>query len=150
MDRNQDQPPELPRVSSTPLPNRRLIAEQIATLLSHYWTTAEDQALRRAQASDWLADLEEFAPHIVTSSCAMWRRTESRRPTPADIRKLCLELQPPKKPIIRGRYGMRHLTNAPMTPDLVRDNWRSIPFPDLSEAEQKLFRESIGIVPHET
>jgi hypothetical protein len=67
-------------------------------LLSHYWTTGEDEALRRLQADDWLEDLEEFDASIVTDACKFWRRSEKRRPTPADIRKLCIEMSPRRRP----------------------------------------------------
>jgi hypothetical protein len=42
-------------------------------------------------ARDWVRDLGEFDPAIVEEACTRWRRTEARRPTPADIRRLCLD-----------------------------------------------------------
>jgi hypothetical protein len=60
-------------------------------LLNHYWTAADHIAVREAQIEDWIDDLIEFGPKIVAEACRRWRNTESRRPTPADIRKFCIE-----------------------------------------------------------
>jgi hypothetical protein len=57
-------------------------------LLSHYWTPDDPPELRRAQAEDWIGDLAEFPIGIIEGACTQWRREKSRRPTPADIRKL--------------------------------------------------------------
>lgn len=43
--------------------------------------------------ADWLEDLAEFAAPHVAEACKEWRRTQSKRPTPADIRKLALQHQ---------------------------------------------------------
>jgi hypothetical protein len=49
--------------------------------------------MRRAQAEDWLEDLEEFIPADVRTACTEWRRTSTRRPLIADIRSLCIAAQ---------------------------------------------------------
>ena len=88
--------------SSSASVNSRLIAERIATLLSHYWTADTDPKLRQLQSADWLDDLEEFAAVTVAEACAEWRQKPGgRRPTPGDIRAICVE--------IRGRRCMRLL-----------------------------------------
>ena len=47
--------------------------------------------MRAAIAQDWLADLSEFHETLVAESCQEWRRAESRRPTIADIRRICMD-----------------------------------------------------------
>lgn len=42
---------------------------------------------------DWLADLRGFSPDTVANACGEWRRSQTRKPTVADIRKLCIEEQ---------------------------------------------------------
>lgn len=70
--------------------------------MAHYWVANESPKLRAALAADWLDDLAEFHESIVAMACRDWRQTETRRPTPAEIRKLCLEVtrvyEPPPKP----------------------------------------------------
>ena len=72
---------------------RREISGLIARLLSHYWTADDDPALRRTQAEDWLEDLAEFEVDDVRGACAEWRRSQTRRPVPADIRALAIAEQ---------------------------------------------------------
>ncbi len=88
--------PSMPR--STPLesgrqPNERLVSEQISRLLGHYWTADDHPAARTAQAEDWMEDFGSFPAEWVREACKQWRRTERRRPTPADIRELVLAEQ---------------------------------------------------------
>lgn len=85
----------LPPASPTLSPNDRLIAEAITTLLSHYGSSDQHQALRDAQAIDWLEDLAEFAAHHVREACKRYRQSPEcrRRPLPFDIRSTCLELR---------------------------------------------------------
>ena len=68
-------------------------AALIGRLLAHYWTTNEPQEVRRAIAEDWLEDLDEFPAGVVEAACREWRRAQTRRPTPADIRTLCIAEQ---------------------------------------------------------
>lgn len=49
--------------------------------------------MREAQALDWLDDLREFGAEIVSVACMEWRRSQTKRPTPAEIRRLCIEEQ---------------------------------------------------------
>lgn len=79
-------------ISSEDLRQRRAeIAAMVARLLSHYWTAAEPAGVRQAQAEDWIEDLSEFLPSHVAEACRRWRRTQSRKPTIADIRALAIE-----------------------------------------------------------
>lgn len=69
------------------------IAALIARLLSHYWTGEDRIETRQAQIEDWIEDLIEFDLAAVAEACQQWRRTERRRPAPAEIRKLAAEEQ---------------------------------------------------------
>jgi hypothetical protein len=60
----------------------------------HYWVADETPAVRTLQLEDWLEDLVEFGPAIVAEACREWRhKPGGRRPTPGDIRTLCIETQ---------------------------------------------------------
>jgi hypothetical protein len=85
----------LPQVSRTLSPNERLIAEAITTLLSHYGSSDQHQALRDAQALDWLEDVGEFAAQHVREACKRYRQSPEcrRRPMPFDIRSICIDLR---------------------------------------------------------
>lgn len=86
---NASSPPV--KSSSSDLPRRRKeISALIARLLNHYWTADDDPAMRRAQAEDWIEDLVEFDVGDVQNACVEWRRSQHRRPTPADIRLLAI------------------------------------------------------------
>lgn len=84
-------------------PNETKIASHVSVLLSHYWAAEEDPRLRAALARDWVGDLAEFHESVVAEACAEWRRGSSRRPTPADIRGLCIDAThapaPPRRPV---------------------------------------------------
>lgn len=67
------------------------MAAIIARLLLHYWAGEMSDQARAAVAQDWLADLREFGPEIVSIACGNWRRAENRRPTIADIRRLAID-----------------------------------------------------------
>lgn len=78
------------RAYLAPVPPARLLA-RITTLLAHFWEGFADHALKKAVALDWADDLEEFPEWAVEDACRQWRRAESRKPTPADIRQRCHE-----------------------------------------------------------
>lgn len=59
--------------------------------MSHYWAANEDPRLRAAIAADWLDDLREFDAEWVRAACRDWRRSQSKRPTIADIRSRCID-----------------------------------------------------------
>lgn len=77
---------------------RKAIATEIARLLGHFWVADEPAGLRHALAADWIEDLEMFSPGVVAQACRDWRRSETRRPTIAHIRRLCIALTPPSAP----------------------------------------------------
>ena len=74
---------------STALQDQRAsILGQVLVLLTHYYMPDLPEEIREAQANDWFEDLAEFGPGVVEVACRQWRRMESWRPTPADIRDL--------------------------------------------------------------
>ncbi len=91
MDNDLPPEPESSRDSQTRSQNERQIGSLIGRLLSHYWAAGEPESLRREQAKDWLEDLLPFGANIVSQACGEYRRTQTRKPTIADIRKLCAE-----------------------------------------------------------
>jgi len=69
-------------------------AALIGRLMSHYWLADEHPAVRRAQLEDWLSDMVDFSPSIVSDACAEWRRRDdSRRPTPGQVRAICFRIR---------------------------------------------------------
>jgi len=97
----------------------REIAALVTALLTHYGTTNEPAAVRRREMQDWLDDLVEFDVDIVADACTDWRRRPGgRRPTPGDIRSLCVERQ-------SERNEARRLTDERATrwPAWLEDMW---------------------------
>ncbi len=91
--------------STSDLPRRRKeIAALIARLLGHYWTADDDPASRRAQAEDWIDDLVEFEVGDVQNACREWRQSQTRRPTPADIRLLAIAEHRRRNPVPEPPY----------------------------------------------
>lgn len=81
--------------------------------------------LRTLQSRDWLDDLGEFPAAIVAEACTEWRqRPGGRRPTPGDIRTICVEsrtrkeelrrpaLPPPQRDIVAGDFHERRYREA--------------------------------------
>jgi hypothetical protein len=95
-----------------------MVGAEISRLLSHYWTTNENQGLREAQARDWLNDLRDFSPEIVAEACGNWRRSENRRPLIADILQRCIEIRERGKP-----QGPVYVADAEQT-KRTRQEWR--------------------------
>lgn len=91
LDRQQESPRALRTRFDRGRENRTRIAAHISRHLSHFWAANEDSRLRAAIAQDWLADMGEFHESVVAEACQEWRRAETKRPTIADIRKLCME-----------------------------------------------------------
>lgn len=96
----------LSKTSWKALPERqvsgdRQVASLIGRLLAHYWTESIPASMREAQAQDWLEDLREFGPEVVSIACGEWRRQPGgKRPTPGDIRALCIEHQRDTRPAL--------------------------------------------------
>lgn len=78
--------------------NDRQILSLVARLLSHYFTGDMSAEARRLQALDWLEDMREFGPEIVSEACGRYRKTvEDKKPTPAAIRRFCIEAETERK-----------------------------------------------------
>ena len=59
--------------------------------------------MRAMQMGDWIEDLHEFAASYVADACQEWRRSQSKKPTIADIRSLCTDRRPnPPQTLIPG------------------------------------------------
>ena len=78
-------------------PSRKFSPEMLAELsamttrlMQHYWTGDDPVAARKAQIADWIEDLREFPLASVENALREWRQTQAKRPTIADIRKLCI------------------------------------------------------------
>lgn len=134
-----DQSQNFSREPPEPLQNaRRQIAQLITTLLSHYWTGDEDSALRELQIGDWLDDLGRFPVAVVSDACAEWRRTQTKRPTIANIFGLCREVVPREKPI-----SIEGATSSHSSPDELRraSDQRRLQWIEAEEARNKWARE---------
>jgi hypothetical protein len=73
--------------------NNREIAALVTRLLSHYWTADDHEAVRKAQVIDWLHDMRNFSVEVFAEACSRWRIAETRRPSIADMHKLCVEVR---------------------------------------------------------
>lgn len=81
------------------------MAALISRLLAHYWTADDHEAIRAAQVSDWLTDMQTFGVEVFAEAASRWRIAETRRPTIADMHKLCevvAELRRPPKTYLPG------------------------------------------------
>lgn len=74
--------------------HRQWIGGAIATLLSFYWRSEDDPRVSEAAGKAWADDLEYFPREVICSVLNSWRRTATRRPTPADIIQLCRARMP--------------------------------------------------------
>lgn len=87
--------------------------------MNHYWTDNDHLATRQAQVEDWIEDLGEFPIGFVEEACREWRQTETRRPTPAAIRKLAIVAQ-------RARREMLAITDRSEEEHNVRTRCREL------------------------
>lgn len=124
--------PTRPRHSTQSPDDDREIAGIVARLLLHYFTPADlSESARQAMARDWLDDLREFGPQIVADACAEWRhKPGGHRPTPGDIRVLCVE---------RQRIRREHA--ALSAPDSMDDYARSVGWRNNAERVEAIRRD---------
>jgi hypothetical protein len=66
-----------------------MIMVEIVKLLTHFYLPGIDQQIERAVAHDWAVDLSDYDYPTVKDACAEWRRTQTRRPTVAQVIELC-------------------------------------------------------------
>lgn len=67
------------------------IRMRVFTLLSHYFLASTSDGLNKAVATDWVESLSVFPQDCIEKACAEWRDEETKKPKPADIRKLCIK-----------------------------------------------------------
>jgi hypothetical protein len=91
--------------------------------------------MRKAQAQDWIEDLEEFGPAIVAEACRTWRRRPvNRRPSPGEIRALCFAEQ---------RHQEERAQHAALTgPDAMDAYARSVGFANNAERMEQIRKDS--------
>jgi hypothetical protein len=59
--------------------------------MGHFWVEGMSASAREALGQDWVDDLLDFPVAYVEEACRRWRRQSRYRPTPFDIRALCIE-----------------------------------------------------------
>jgi len=64
------------------------VVARITLLLAHFFTAAMDRNLAQAVLRDWVDSLMDQPFWAVEEACDEWIKTQSRKPTPADIRGL--------------------------------------------------------------
>lgn len=69
------------------------VAGRIATLLSHYFVTKDDERLAKAAAEDWIEILKPAPPWAIANACRKYLAGENarRKPLPADILSLAYQ-----------------------------------------------------------
>lgn len=76
--------------SACPPVSAELLRGRIATLLSHYFTATKNENINGMIAMDWIESLSPFPQIAIESAIRHWRDNDSRKPKPADIRKLAV------------------------------------------------------------
>ena len=74
--------------------HREWILGQVATVLSFFWQADDPEPVRAAAGRLWADMLERFPQEHIEQACMSWLRTQTHRPTPADIIRLCAEARP--------------------------------------------------------
>jgi hypothetical protein len=75
--------------------HREWIAGAVSVLLAFYWQDREpDDLVLAEQGRLWCDDLEAFPRAVIEAALNQWRRTQTRRPSPADIIALCRKHMP--------------------------------------------------------
>lgn len=93
--------------------HRLWIAGAISSLLKIYWTDDPSERLDAVAGKWWADDLEAFPQPVIEAAINHWRRNETRRPTPADMIRLCGMKMP--KALTPTVVPIR--TAAPLTPE---------------------------------
>jgi hypothetical protein len=77
--------------NANPAPVDGWLAGRISTLLAHYWQDGDDVTTKTMVGIDWIEALEVFPQTAIEKACRWWRDNETRKPKPADIRRLTIE-----------------------------------------------------------
>ncbi len=73
-----------------PAPSPEWLAGRIATLLAHYFLASTDASISTMVGADWIDCLAVFPKEHLDKAVTWWRDNETRKPKPADIRKLAI------------------------------------------------------------
>lgn len=73
-----------------PAPSSEWLAGRIATLLAHYFLSTTDASISTMVGADWIDCLGVFPREHIDKAATWWRDNETRKPKPADIRKLAI------------------------------------------------------------
>lgn len=115
--------------------HREWILGQVATMLSFYWQSDESDLVRAAAGKVWADQLERFTQAEIAEACRRWIGNESRRPTPAEIIRLCVEARP--------RPRVVALPYDPVTPEQIAAN-RAAHAESVSRIEDLLRQKGFG------
>ena len=110
---------ELSEAMTAPPASPEALTRRVAALLSHYYQPDVAADARIMADRDWVEALAGIPAWAVGKACSEWVREESRRPAPADIRRLALA----KLDRVRAEQAHR----APAVPE---------PLPVIDEAER--------------
>jgi len=67
------------------------IKARIATLLSHYFQATTNSDINQMVGTDWIDCLAVFPNECIKEAVNWWRDNETKKPTPANIRKLAIK-----------------------------------------------------------
>ena len=67
----------------------RDVAAKIVGLMAHYWTPKMGEAVWASVTRYWIADLGEFPGWAIDRACENWRRRQTKRPMPSELRHAC-------------------------------------------------------------
>lgn len=70
---------------------------RVTVMLGQYFVPDMPFELQALLLADWVDSLNEFPSWAVKAACDRWRDTERRKPTPADIRAICVDLVKPHR-----------------------------------------------------
>ncbi len=125
--------------------HRVWIAGGISTLLGFYY---QDTAPRLSEAAGkaWADDLEHFPREVIAAALDHWRRTETYRPTPAHIIRLCQQAMPrptvvpisdePQRVRVTAERGLEMMEEVGLISAGEAELWR---------ARHEAYRESLSL-----
>jgi hypothetical protein len=80
--------------------HREWVAGAVSVLLAFYWQDREfDDYVLAEQGKLWCDDLAGFPRPVLERALTEWRKTQPRRPSPADIIALCRKYAP-RPPVV--------------------------------------------------
>ncbi len=85
------------------------VAGAVRTLLMHFGDFPQDPRVAAELGAQWASDLEWFPRDVIESALTAWRRTETRRPTPAGIIRLCRDRMPRPAPVVTAIRAPREV-----------------------------------------